>query len=567
MAKTMLNSQRNFVEYLEQVNALVKKAELDKSKDTLIKLVKEQELLVPVVGGFSAGKSTAINAFLGEDILSVAITPETALATELRYTDGQAYAQGIKENGQIEELSLDEFAKLKERAEDFAYAKVFLNNEKLKSIEPLILVDMPGFDAPVEAHNKAIMEYLARGAYFVILESASSGTLAMSIKRHIENLQTLGRSFSFALTKCDLKPKSELDEIKTSIADELKDSFDYDKSVFLLDLKGGLDKVIKDTNSEQIFENLYKDELKFDFKDTKSSLQTKISALKANKNEALEAVKELERAVEKINSTQENLNTDTNECAQNAAIATINVVAESLRLKASEIANAALNGEEAMNSVVSEIVQNVLLKEFSARAKTQRERLINTFKGQISDLNLDSLNIDATWVNDISKSINNALMGISTKPKDNLITEYGDKAVKILIVSLGKLLSKLPVPLQLKPIIKGLTMLLPTIIGFFKGKTIDEKALGVEVVSKIKESLQDEVLNAFKDNFEVIQEFIAHSFKAKFEEKQAEINAAQEQKAQILGELDNKIQALNGVSGELDSLANKYLYAQNGGVK
>ena len=557
----MLNSQKNFVEYLEQVNVLVKKAELDKSKDTLIKLVKEQELLVPVVGGFSAGKSTAINAFLGEDILSVAITPETALATELRYTDGQAYAQSVKENGQIEELSLDEFAKLKERAEDFAYAKVFLNNEKLKSIEPLILVDMPGFDAPVEAHNKAIMEYLARGAYFVILESASSGTLAMSIKRHIENLQTLGRSFSFALTKCDLKPKSELDEIKTSIADELKDSFDYDKSVFLLDLKGGLDKVIKDTNSEQIFENLYKDELKFDFKDTKSSLQTKISALKANKNEALEAVKELKKAVEKINSTQENLNTDTNECAQNAAIATINVVAESLRLKTSEIANAALNGEEAMNSVVSEIVQNVLLKEFSARAKTQRERLINTFKGQISDLNLDSLNIDATWVNDISKSINNALMDISTKPKDNLITEYGDKAVKILIVPLGKLLSKLPVPLQLKPIIVGLTTFLPTIIGFFKGKTIDEKALGVEVVSKIKESLQDEVLNAFKNNFEAIQKFIAHSFKAKFEEKQAEINAAQEQKAQILGELDDKIQALNGVSGELDSLANKYLYA------
>lgn len=557
----MLNSQKIFVEYLEQVNALVKEAGLDKSKDTLIKSIQERELLVPVVGGFSAGKSTAINAFLGEDILSVAITPETALATELRYTDGQAYAQGVKENGQIEELSLDEFAKLKERAEDFAYAKVFLNNEKLKSIEPLILVDMPGFDTPVEAHNKAIMEYLARGAYFVILESASSGTLAMSIKRHIENLQTLGRSFSFALTKCDLKPKSELDEIKTSIADELKDSFDYDKSVFLLDLKGGLDEVIKDTNSEQIFENLYKDELKFDFKDTKSSLQTKISALKANKNEALEAVKELERAVEKINSTQENLNTDTNECAQNAAIATINVVAESLRLKASEIANAALNGEEAMNSVVSEIVQNVLLKEFNARSKTQRERLINTFKGQISDLNLDSLNIDATWVNDISKSINNALMDISTKPKDNLITEYGDKVVKILIVPLEKLLLKLPVPLQLKPIIKGLTMLLPTIIGFFKGKTIDEKALGVEVVSKIKESLQDEALNAFKDNFNHTQKAIALLFEAKFKEKQAEINAAQEQKAQILGELDDKIQALNGVSGELDSLANKYLYA------
>ena len=564
MAKTMLNSQRNFVEYLEQVNVLVKKAELDKSKDTLIKLVKEQELLVPVVGGFSAGKSTAINAFLGEDILSVAITPETALATELRYTDGQAYAQGVKENGQIEELSLDEFVKLKERAEDFAYAKVFLNNEKLKSIEPLILVDMPGFDAPVEAHNKAIMEYLARGAYFVILESASSGTLAMSIKRHIENLQTLGRSFSFALTKCDLKPKSELDEIKTSIADELKDSFDYDKSVFLLDLKGGLDKVIKDTNSEQIFENLYKDEFKFDFKDTKSSLQTKISALKADKNEALEAVKELEKAVDKIKSAQEKLNTDTNERAQKAGVVTINAVVDMLRLRMNEVADAALSGKEAMGSVINEIVQNVLLREFNEKTASQRKYLLDAFIEEVKYLNLDSFHLNKEWVNDIGASINNALTDINIKVDDNFVKKFGKELLLVaqeLIKRLSALRSKLPILLKLQPLLLGLAKYLPDIINYFKGKIVDEKELAAQILPKIKESLQDEVLNAFKNNFEAIQKFIAHSFKAKFEEKQAEINAAQEQKAQILGELDDKIQALNGVSGELDSLANKYLYA------
>lgn len=59
----MLNSQRNFVEYLEQVNALVKEAGLDKSKEKLIKSIKEQELLVPIVGNFNAGKSTALNIF------------------------------------------------------------------------------------------------------------------------------------------------------------------------------------------------------------------------------------------------------------------------------------------------------------------------------------------------------------------------------------------------------------------------------------------------------------------------------------------------------------------------
>ena len=36
-----------------------------KSLQTLLEAIGEQELLVPVVGGFSAGKSTALNAFLG----------------------------------------------------------------------------------------------------------------------------------------------------------------------------------------------------------------------------------------------------------------------------------------------------------------------------------------------------------------------------------------------------------------------------------------------------------------------------------------------------------------------
>lgn len=84
----MLQTQQNFVDYLGQLDSLAKKARLGKDKASLIASIKDRELLVPVVGGFSAGKSTALNAFLGEDILSVAITPETALATELRYIDG-----------------------------------------------------------------------------------------------------------------------------------------------------------------------------------------------------------------------------------------------------------------------------------------------------------------------------------------------------------------------------------------------------------------------------------------------------------------------------------------------
>ena len=148
----MLNSQRNFVEYLEQVNALVKEAGLDKSKEKLIKSIKEQELLVPIVGNFNAGKSTALNIFLDENVLSTASKAETALATELRYTDGESYVEGVKENGQS--LSLTEFSTLKDRASEFQFVRLYLNNKRLKDIAPIVLVDMPGFNSSIQAHDK-----------------------------------------------------------------------------------------------------------------------------------------------------------------------------------------------------------------------------------------------------------------------------------------------------------------------------------------------------------------------------------------------------------------------------
>ena len=42
---------------------------------------------VPLVGLFSAGKSTLINKLINDNLLSVQITPETAMAVEFYYTD------------------------------------------------------------------------------------------------------------------------------------------------------------------------------------------------------------------------------------------------------------------------------------------------------------------------------------------------------------------------------------------------------------------------------------------------------------------------------------------------
>ena len=135
--------------YLKDTIALLTTLDIDiNTQQTIIKRIDTTELIVPVVGGFSAGKSTLINHFLGDEFLSTNLTPETALATELRY-DAKNYIQAIKSDESFDIFELNQSNEIKENASKYKYLKLYLNNDKLKLIEPLVLVDMPGFDSPL----------------------------------------------------------------------------------------------------------------------------------------------------------------------------------------------------------------------------------------------------------------------------------------------------------------------------------------------------------------------------------------------------------------------------------
>ena len=103
----MLQTQQTFLDYLDAVQAELGRAGseggLQENIQAIERLKQElaaAELIVPVVGAFSAGKSTLINSFLGAGPLPVGITPETALATELRHST-EEYVEVVAENGEV----------------------------------------------------------------------------------------------------------------------------------------------------------------------------------------------------------------------------------------------------------------------------------------------------------------------------------------------------------------------------------------------------------------------------------------------------------------------------------
>lgn len=98
----MLQIQKEFATYLKKMQGLLEgqKFSFDQS---LLPKVMETELVVPVIGAFSAGKSSLLNALMGCEVLPVGIAPETELATELRYSP-EPYLLAIKPDGTQERL-------------------------------------------------------------------------------------------------------------------------------------------------------------------------------------------------------------------------------------------------------------------------------------------------------------------------------------------------------------------------------------------------------------------------------------------------------------------------------
>ena len=86
----------DFLQIREEMNSLVAttqklSAELEISKETsqrierIANIINNEIFRIIVVGGFSRGKSSLINALLGEKLLPAKLTPTTALLTFIRY--------------------------------------------------------------------------------------------------------------------------------------------------------------------------------------------------------------------------------------------------------------------------------------------------------------------------------------------------------------------------------------------------------------------------------------------------------------------------------------------------
>ncbi|WP_407379219.1 dynamin family protein [Helicobacter sp.] len=564
----MLPTQAKYVEFLQSLKSELQALHtLDIESfgiDNAIANITSTELLIPVIGGFSAGKSSLLNSFLQEDILSVAVTPETALATELHYST-QEYAEAITPSGQSVRFEKSQMEQLKNRASEFSYAKLYLNKQCLKDIEPLVLVDMPGFESPLASHNKAIFEYIRRGVYFVILQSVEHGNITASVRREIDNLLTFERKFSFFLSKSNLKPQSELEDVKSFVQEQLSDYFDYEGQVECIGKDGGtnLAKIISTLNPNAIIEDLYLTGLKDRFSQIKQTINTHITALSQDKEQNAKDIQDLKDGLQKLEQQRDSLIAQAQERYSDTNISKIiNGVNNALNRGLNEIAQSYMSGgDSALDSTINSIVKTTLAQEVKTSMEHIGEDVIHAFGKQLADTisTIQRLSLSDAICNVIDvKKLGSTATSLFTNTTESM-AKYG--GIVGIIGRLGVFISPIVTPL-----LTAIVSLLPTLVQLLFGDTEQKKlesvknALLTQVFPQILAELRAKLPPELQEQTTKLIESISQEFAEQIAQKLQAMEAAQSELESKKQEIEQMIATYKKVLDSITTLANTALY-------
>ncbi len=181
----------------------------------------DQPLLVTVMGEFSSGKSSFVNAFIGADVAPTGITPTTATINVVRYGRERG-GRVVTRDGITREFGWDDLmAHLRALSPDDARGidrvEILV---PLPQLEKINIVDTPGLNSIQPEHEATARAFIAKADAVVWVFTASQGGKA-SEKKALRTIHDEGKRVLGVLNKADQLSETETTEVVTFIGGEL----------------------------------------------------------------------------------------------------------------------------------------------------------------------------------------------------------------------------------------------------------------------------------------------------------------------------------------------------------
>ncbi len=334
------------------------------------------------VGSFSAGKSALLNSFLGDkEILREDIPPETAVSAELIYSPAEKIVC-VTDDGESCEYSLQHAEKIP--AKNYGKCIYHLNNERLKKINDLIPVDMPGFDSGIEAHNKALLQYLGDAAAYVFVVNLEKGTVGESTLNFLNEIKEYSTSIAFVLTKRDKLLPTDVANVTENIETALKEILGKNVSLIVTskhdsDCGEKVAALLGNFSSDELLLQKLGNKVITLLRQTVQTLEMQLSALEFNPHDLDFAIRNQEqRKNSVILSMKREKKKLHNSLQQEVPKKILQDVEAGLKKQMGTLVYSAQQGSMEFNSAVNDIIRPIILQSTQQNIDASFDNYIDT---------------------------------------------------------------------------------------------------------------------------------------------------------------------------------------------
>ena len=263
------------------------------------------ELILPLVGEFSAGKTTLINSLTDAKQLETATKPTTATIFEIHFGCDSCYAEVYDEQGG--KVRVDDISSLKnDNLGDSLVVNVFDTSKRIPS--NIVLVDTPGLSSEDPRHRQTLVDFLPN-ADGILLVVDINQQITRSLTEFINMMNMAQRPVFLVLTKCDTKAATELESAKQYIADNSK--LPLSRLVCVSAAKGDVEELghlldAIQAEKGKILEKVNEQRLKDIVKTMVAHIDELVAASSSDK-ELESAIREKEQELKKIDRTIDRL--------------------------------------------------------------------------------------------------------------------------------------------------------------------------------------------------------------------------------------------------------------------
>ena len=184
---------------------------------------RSDEIIIPVVGHFSAGKSTFVNTLLGEDVQDVGSQPTTVAFTEIRGANplSQKLLSYARQAWTKVKAEFTRECSAAPDEEPSLLPASLVRREYTSSPQwprGLVLVDTPGLEAADEAYDAATWRYVENAdacIYFITVTTP----LTEADRRALWRLATMTPRILIVISKADMVDSAELEQVKRYVTE------------------------------------------------------------------------------------------------------------------------------------------------------------------------------------------------------------------------------------------------------------------------------------------------------------------------------------------------------------